>query len=86
MVTEDKIIVIENEEEIYSIGTLDNQNLSETKTLIDLGDCEKELRLVYNISENEKILIFKIEKYIPGYKIPILGYELFSQNGEINLL
>ena len=85
VVKEDKNIIIENEEEIYSIGTLDNQNINETKTLIDLGDCEKELRSVYNITEEEKILIFKIEKYIPGYKIPILGYELFTQNGEINL-
>jgi hypothetical protein len=31
VVTEDKIIVIENEEEIYSIGTLDNQNLNDFK-------------------------------------------------------
>ena len=85
VVKEDKNILIENEDEIYSIGTLDNQNINETKTLIDLCDCEKKLRSVYNITEEEKILIFKIEKYIPGYKIPILGYELFTQNGEINL-
>ena len=85
LVNEEKNLIIEDEEEIYSIGTLENQNLNESKTLIDLSDCEKELKRVYNISNDEKVLIFKIEKFIPGYKIPIIGYELFSQNGEINL-
>ena len=85
LISEEKNMIIENEEDTYSLGTLENQNLNETKTLIELGNCEKELKRVYNISEEEKILIFKIEKLIPGYKIPIISYELFTQNGEINL-
>ena len=85
LVNEEKNVIIEDEEETYLMGTLENQNLNESKTLIDLSDCEKELKRVYNISNDEKVLIFKIEKFIPGYKIPIIGYELFSQNGEINL-
>ena len=85
LISEEKNMIIENEEDIYSLGVLENQNLNETKTLIELGNCEKELKRVYNISEEEKILMFKIEKFIPRYKIPIISYELFTQNGEINL-
>ena len=84
VVEENKNIIIENEDEVYTISTTENQNLNESKTLIDLSGCEKELKKVYNISSEEKIIIFKIEKSIPGYKIPIIGYELFSQNGKIN--
>ena len=43
-----------------------------------------ELRRIYNISANEEIIIFKIETYYNEYKIPIIEYELFSENGEIN--
>ena len=85
LINEEKNIIIEDEKDIYSFGFLENQNLTETKTLIDLDDCEKELKRIYNISDEEKLLIFKIEKYIPGYKIPIPSFELFTQNGEINL-
>ena len=85
IVNNNEIIKIENENEVYSISTTENQNLNETRTIIDLDDCEKELKAVYNLTEDEKIIIFKIEKNFPGYKVPIMGYELFSKNGKIHL-
>ena len=80
----EKNVVIETEEETYTIQTTESQNFNESRSLVDLGDCEKELKRVYNLSEDEKIIMFKIEKYVHGYKVPIVGYELFSQNGQIN--
>ena len=77
-------VVIKNEEETYAISTTESQNFNESRSFIDLGDCEKELRRVYNLSNDEKIIMFKIEKYLPGYKIPSIAYELFSQKGNIN--
>ena len=77
-------VVIKNEEETYAISTTESQNFNESRSLVDLGDCEKELRKVYNLSDDEKIIMFKIEKYIPGFKIPNIAYELFSQKGNIN--
>ena len=85
VINENKNIIIENEDEIYSISSIENQNFNETRTIIELGNCEQELRKVYNLTEDENIIIFKIEKNIPGFKIPIMGYELFSRNGKINL-
>ena len=85
VVDNNDIIKIENENELYSISTTENQNFNETRTIIDLGDCEQELKNIYNLTSEEKLIIFKIEKNIPGYKIPIMGYELFSKNGKIHL-
>ena len=76
--------IIKNEEETYSISTTESQSFNETRSLIDLGDCEKELKKVYNLSEEEKIIMFKIERFNPDYIIPIVAYELFSQKGNIN--
>ena len=85
IVDNNEIIKIENENEIYSISTTENQNFNETRTIINLGDCEKELKNVYNLTEDEKIIIFKIERNITGYKIPLIGYEIFAKNGKIHL-
>ena len=70
----EKNVVIETKEETYTIQTTESQNFNESRSLVDLGDCEKELKRVYNLSEDEKIIMFKIEKYVPGYKVPIVGY------------
>ena len=84
LVNSGKDVVINNKEEIYAISTTNSQNFNESRSKLDLGDCERELRKVYNLNDDEKIIIFKIEKYLLEYKIPIIAYELFSQNGKIN--
>ena len=78
-------IIIENKDEIYSITTLSNQNIQKNRTVVNLGECENKLKKAYNMSQNANLIIFKIEKFIPEYKIPIVEYELFSENGKINL-
>ena len=64
---------------LYQITTSDNQN-SFTYTNISsikLGECEKILKDKYNISKNETLIIFKIDYFINGLLIPIIGYEIY---------
>ena len=43
-----------------------------------MGECENKLREYYNISENETLLIFKIDFYEEGFLIPIVNYEIYN--------
>jgi hypothetical protein len=43
-----------------------------------LGELENIIKKEYNISSNENLIIFKIEKYIKGLLIPLIEYEIFN--------
>ena len=47
----------------------DNENNS-NMTTVNLGECENILRKEYNISENEEIIMIKVDSYQKGMKIP----------------
>ena len=47
------------------------------KTAINLGECETKLKVGYNISSNDSLYIFKIDKKIEGMKIPKIEYEVY---------
>ena len=49
--------------------------------VIDFGECEKRLRKEYGINEKEELIIFKIEHFIVGFKIPKIEYVLFNEKG-----
>ena len=80
-----KDLIIEDTYETYQISTLSYQLQNTNISSVDLGECENILRQVYKINETEEIIIFKIDHFIPGYKIPIIEYSLFTQNGSIQL-
>ena len=71
--------------EIYTITTMNNQDIKENRTIIDFGICENILKNAYNIDIKEELILFVVEQFIPGYKIPIIEYALFSKDGKINL-
>ena len=77
--------IINGTQETYQISTLSNQIENIKISSINLSYCENILKQKYNLSENEEIIIFKIEHYIPGFKIPIIEYYLFTQNGKTQL-
>jgi len=52
-------------------------NVHKNKTSINLGGCETKLKNNYNISLNNSLYIFKIDKTIPGMKIPKIEYEIY---------
>ena len=60
-------------------NNVENKNM----TIIDLGECETELRKVYNISWN--IYILRVDKELKGLKIPKIEYEVYTLNNNGNL-
>ena len=64
---------------IFTFTTSANQrnNKYYNVTIIDLGECEKNIRKEYNISEKEYIYILKIDIYLPGALYPKIEYELY---------
>ena len=72
---------------LYQLTTSDNQNNNTYNNIssIKLGDCENTLKLKYNISENETLIIFKIDYYVTGLLIPIIGYEIFHPITKVKL-
>ena len=86
LVNDKKDIIVKEDNDIYQISTLSNQ-LDENYniSLIDFVECENILRQKYNLDVNHEIIIFKIEHYILGNKIPIIEYILFNEDGKIKL-
>ena len=72
---------IENDT-LYQITSDFNQNNidDDTKTKIDLGNCKNILREKYNITQDEPLIIFKIEKQLDELLIPIIDFEIFNPN------
>ena len=72
-------ILIQNYNLLYQITSSENQikNNNNNISSILLGDCEKLLRKIYNISENYSLLIFKIDYFQPGATMPSIGYEIY---------
>ena len=83
------------EEEIINYNKLkitltatDNQknNIDNNSTTIDLSECEDVLRYIYNISNNKKIYLLKIEVEQDKMKIPKIEYEVYYKANETNLV
>ena len=57
---------------IYQLSTLDNQNNNENNniSIINFGECENILREHYNIPKNISLLIFKMDVFVEGFKVP----------------
>ena len=75
-----KDLTIKNSNILYTITTSKNQNNNANKneSIIKLGECEKKLRTVYNMSDNSSIIIFKIDIYEENFLIPIIEYEVYN--------
>ena len=84
---QDLLIKEENSDISYQITTSDNQNNNNYDNIssIILGACENILKTEYEINPNQSLLIFKIDYYKPGSKIPIIGYEVFHPESKIKL-
>ena len=81
----DTEIIINEENSIHQITSLNYQKGNNNLSTIDFGQCQDLLRNKYNIKENEELIIYKIEHKIEGFNIPIIEYVLFNQNGSMNL-
>ena len=89
---------IENgNDEVIKIGklaitltTIENQKKQNQEnintTLIDLGNCENLLREAYNLSDEQKIYMKKLDIDQEGYKIPYIKYDIYSKLNGNNLV
>ena len=90
LLNERKKDIIKREKDIlYQITSTFNQNNKEYQNIskIKLDECENILKENYNISKNEYLIVFKIERYFEEILIPLIEYELFNPttNEKLNL-
>ena len=81
IINEEREDTIKMEENIlFQITSSYNQNNKDYKNIssIKLGKCENILKKKYNISENDALIIFKIEEKKEGLLIPLIEYEIFN--------
>ena len=64
---------------LYQITSTENQNNKEylNISVINLKQCEFKLKSHYNITQNETLIIFKIDNIINEINIPIVEYEIY---------
>ena len=77
---ENKNIIMEYNNIKAKLTSSDNQQNNQNNNIstISLGICEKNLKLKYNISDNETLLIFKKDIYVEGLLIPTIEYEVYN--------
>ena len=80
-------LIVKGKDIIYTISTSEIQNNSKNinASTIILGECEKKLKAHYNISENETLLILKVDVFEEEALIPTIEYKIFSLNNKTNL-
>ena len=71
--------IIENDNILYQITSTENQynNINKNISTINMGECEKYLKDIYNISQNDSLLIYKIDYFQEGLLIPLIRYEIY---------
>ena len=71
-----------------TLTTTENQknNTNNNMTTIDLGECEYLLRKEYNISDEKKLYIKKIDVVQEGLQIPKVEYDVYSKLNDSKLI
>ena len=77
-VNNDSYLMIDNNEEVYLISTLDNQIYMENITSINFFECTALLK--EDSINNEELYTFRVDHLIDGYNIPIIEYVIFNKN------
>ena len=89
-------LILDNSEDEYietskmavTFTTSDNQrnNINNNKSIIDIGECEILLRNYYNISNNEKLYIKKIDMVQEGMTTTKVEYDVYCKLYGTNLI
>ena len=80
-------LIVKSNDTIYQITSSDNQDNNDYNDIstIQLGECEKILREIYHIDDNLSLIIFKIDYFLPGISIPVIGYDIFHPENRSKL-
>ena len=88
-----KDIIIQEKDIVVTITKNSNQknqiNSKSNTSSIDLGECEKKVKKLYNIPDNDSLYILKMDVKQEGYKIPKIQYEVYYplyNDSKLNLL
>ena len=83
----DEDIIISNNETIIQITSTDNQknNKNHNISTINFGECEENLKSIYNINPNKSLLILKVDSFIIGSNIPVIQYEVYHSDNKSKL-
>jgi len=68
------------------LTTIKNQYNNKISTIIYIGKCEKILRSIYHISDNESLYLKKIEIFQKGMKIPKIEYDIYFNSSNNKLI
>ena len=80
-------IIKYNNMEITLTTTEEQKNLIDHNlTAVDFTECEKLLRIYYNISDDKKLYMLKKDLYEEGMKIPKIEYDIYSKLNDTNLI
>ena len=84
---ETKDFYIKEDDVIFQITTTENQDNDEYNNVstIHLGKCEDILKQRYGIDPNASLIILKIDYFMEGLQIPIIGYEVFHPEDKSKL-
>jgi len=79
-----KGLVIKDERTVYQIVSTENQNncREDNISIVELGECEIELRKHHNISKKDSLLIFKMDIYEEGSITPRVEYEVYDSKSK----
>ena len=75
-------LLVKKDNAIYLLTSSDNQINKEYTNIssINLGKCQTELKKFYNITDNETLIIFKIDYFQKDSLVPIVEYEVYDPN------
>ena len=73
-------LILADKDIIYQITSSYNQNLNLNNDLanVQIGECETILRNHYNMSENDSLIMLKIDLHEQGLLIPTVSYEIYD--------
>ena len=80
VINEGKDLIIMENNISYQITSNFNKNSDDYYNIssINLGELDSLIKVKYNISQNNPLIIFKIEKKVEGLLIPLIEYEIFN--------
>ena len=74
-----KDLLVKSGEIYYQITSPENQNSLEGNfSTIGIEEIEYKLKKIYNLNENDNLVVFKTDIYKEGYYIPIIEYNIYN--------